>query len=314
MRSGHRGEGEVPAIVPGTARGEPGVRRRPSLPHGGQGHSDTPGVSECPGRALSKRRRHRGGKGREGTRRGPPGAAPSPGRHRLPLAPSPLRQVPANCTAGRPRAAPGPTPAPSGAFPQKPPNFLPKESRGARRAGHGVGTSGPPEPLPAALPAIHRRTIHPRTCPSIFPVVPAAAGEARGRPRSGSASPQSRPGWRGGSAVRLRSAPLLPRAGSPRPPPPLSGEGRGTRLPETASLPSLSPSPRQRRVSVAWCRSSACGHVPLQVLQPPGIPTHQRGSYNFSSERWKMYPSPIICPPQMSQVHTLGNERRRFLF
>lgn len=97
-----------------------------------------------------------------------------------------------------------------------------------------------PVPPPAALPASHRTTIQPRTCPSIFPLAPAArragGGRGAGAPRGGydhaagrwerpGGSPARRARSRSGSrlpaepaglaasdgTVWLRSAPLLPR-------------------------------------------------------------------------------------------------------
>lgn len=194
------------------------------------------------------------GRGRAGRRRRlphpiPSGTKPSPRSlrklHRgTPPKPPPHRRLAPSAAA---------LPQPVGAFPQTP-RFRPKERGKACRARHGTGTgtSGtpgrpciPPSPpphlprQPAALPASHRRTIQPRTCPSIFPLSPAAlasdrqagaprgggrdhaAGRRerpRGRPRPArpqpppaAASPRSRPGWRRGAvpcgSASLRSSP-----------------------------------------------------------------------------------------------------------
>lgn len=123
------GKGEVPAIVPGTAQ------------HGSRGFVAIPPAP------------------RPRTLRTPGPAPPSP-RREAPGAPRSCPEPP----AGQEAPAAPPSPALSAKSPQtaprdgpeqphagslrgispNPPHFRPQERRGARRAGHGTGTSGPP--------------------------------------------------------------------------------------------------------------------------------------------------------------------------
>lgn len=203
------------------------------------------------GSALSargpQRRRHQAG-----TAPGPLGAAPGPGRREAPAAPvpSPLRQVSANCAAGRPRAAPGPTPAPSAASPQIPP-FSPR-GKPRKRGGPGAawGTSGPaspPPPGPGPGPTCEPQEDDPSQDVPIHLSQRCGRRQRRGGgPARARAAPPAEPAGLAGRPRRvLRSSPgplpgaapaaLRARAGG-------GGQGRGTRLPETASLPALSPS------------------------------------------------------------------------
>lgn len=283
------GKGEVPAIVPGTAwhgRGEPGVCRHPSR----TAAKDTPAP---PGRLPLP---HTGAPsqappGPRGESAGAPRTCPRPrpgGRHRLPPRPQPCPPSLRKLHRGTPPSSCRPRAGSLRSISPNTPHFRPQESRGARRAEHGMGTSGPPShppvPRPAALPARHRRTIHPRTCPSIFPAVQTARGGGRG---AGAAPlgqpPPRRAGRAGGAAAPCGSAPLrsspgpAPR-GRPRRCPGSGGGRRRGGEGDEASRNCFASRPlclRQRRVSVAWCRSSAYGH-PGTFLCKPFCPRHPR--------------------------------------
>lgn len=107
-----------------------------------------------------------------------------------------------------------------------------------------------------------------------------AAGEARGRPRSGSRLPAEPAGLaeRPRRVAPLRSSPGPAPRGRPRRCPGSGGGRRRGGEGDEASRNCFASRPlclRQRRVSVAWCRSSAYGH-PGTFLCKPFCPRHPR--------------------------------------
>lgn len=281
MRSGHWVKEKFLQLFParhGTGGGSRGFVAIPPAPRPRTLRHPRAG-SPFPTPALPPKRR----RDHAGRAPGPLGPARGPGRAGgtgCPPVPSPARQVSVNCTAGRPRAAAGPEPAPSAASPQTPPIFALRKAvePGGLSTAWGHRGHRATHPCPGPRPYLRgtgERSIPGRAHPSSQRCRRrGAAGEARGRPRSGSRLPAEPAGLaeRPRRVAPLRSAPppgRLPeaapaavraRAGGG------GGEGRGTRLPETASLPALSAS------------GKGAFRLPGAAPQPTGTPARSSAS------------------------------------